>query len=77
MAKKTVVNEVVDGLKDMAASIGEATDEALGIAPENKLYERIVPVPPVARYSELPFARVDGSGTASPAKGRPAGPPAK
>jgi len=76
MAKKTnVMDDMVEGVKSAAQAVGQLADEAMGFEPENKVYERIVPMPHADVYSELPFALVEKNGVASgtggvPGKGR-------
>ena len=48
--KKTVVDDMIDDVKDAATSIGEA----VGMT-DPKQVERIVQIPPIDVYSELPF----------------------
>jgi hypothetical protein len=62
--KKTVMDQMVDSVKEVASSIGDFAD---GTATD-KVFERIVPIPHVNVYSELPFALVDGHSATAPPK---------
>jgi hypothetical protein len=55
--KKTPIDDMIDDVKTAAAAIGEA----VGVT-DPKPYERVVPVPQVDVYSELPFALVEKNG---------------
>lgn len=59
MIKKSVVGEMIDGVKKAAGGISHAARDTAGGAASKKLHERIVPIPPIDTYSELPFARVE------------------
>jgi len=63
--KKTMVDELIDGVK----SVANTGDDAPGKA--GKLYERVVPVPHADVYSELPFELVETGGEPTEAAGRP------
>lgn len=57
--KRTVVEDLIDGVKKAAAKIGEGADEATGADKPGKLYERIIPIPHINVYSEIPFELVE------------------
>jgi hypothetical protein len=71
--RKTVVDDMIQGIKKAASRIGAAAGEAPGIDAPRKIYERIVPVPQIDTYSELPFALVQKAGDGS-TKSRKAAP---
>ena len=56
---------MVEGVKTAAETMGHIAEEAAGIEPENKVYERIVPVPHADVYSEVPFGLVEKNGVAT------------
>jgi hypothetical protein len=56
---KTVIDQVKDAVKAAASQFGQVASDAASSPLADKVYERIVPIPEVATYSELPFARVD------------------
>ena len=65
----------------MAGKIKKAVDSAMSklgevtsMGDEPKLFEKIVPIPPIATYTELPFALVTGDEPApkSSSKAKPA-----
>src|ERR1700761_1802826 len=66
-----MVDDMIDGVKNAAAKIGEIGDDTAGAADSNKLYERIVPIPQVDTYSELPFALVEKGGVRDASGTRP------
>ena len=59
MIKKSIVGGMIDGVKKAAGGIGDVARETASGAASKKLHERIVPIPPIDTYSELPFARVE------------------
>ena len=69
--KKTPIADLVDDVKTAAATIGEA----IGVS-EPTLYERIVPVPQIDSYSELPFALAEKNGkrVSAPVSSTPSAP---
>ena len=84
--KKTMVDEMIGDVKKAAGKIGDA----VGAVTSDKQVERIVPVPQIDTYSELPFGLVEKQGVLTgtrpkpqfpdviPAKtGKKAAPPAK
>jgi hypothetical protein len=58
---KTVINQFADAVKTAASKFGQVATDAAGSPPTDKVCERIVPIPEVSTYSEVPFARVDSS----------------
>jgi hypothetical protein len=58
---RTVINQVAEAVKMAASKFGQVATDAAGSPPTEKVYERIVPIPEVSTYSEVPFARVDSS----------------
>ena len=88
MAKKTMVDEIIDGVKNAAGMSTDAPeakgDKSKSNEPQGKLYERIVRVPHADVYSELPFELVETGGEPTSAASRhkkaapaPARPPSK
>jgi len=43
----SVMDDMVEGVKSAAEAVGHLAEEAVGIEPEKKVYERIVPIPEV------------------------------
>jgi len=54
------MDDIVEGVKSAADTIGQVAEEAIRIQPEKKLYERVVPIPEVKVHTHLP-ARTIGS----------------
>jgi hypothetical protein len=53
--KKSITETIAENVDKLASTIGGAINPLQG----DKQYERIVPIPPVKTYSELPFRQVD------------------
>jgi hypothetical protein len=53
--KKSITETIAENVDKLASTIGGAINPLQG----DKQYERIVPIPPVKIYSELPFRQVD------------------
>jgi hypothetical protein len=69
MAKKTsVMDEVVEGVKSAAETMGQMAEQAVGIEAEKKVYERIVSITEVKVHTHLP-AGTFGMDSASSAAG--------
>jgi hypothetical protein len=63
VAKNTsVMDDMIEGVKSAAETMGKMAGEAVGIEPEQKVYERIVPVPHADVYSSAPFRLVEKNG---------------
>lgn len=59
---KTMIDDMIDGVKKAAAKVSEIGGKTAAGDEPNKLYERVVPIPQVDTYSELPFALVKKAG---------------
>jgi len=60
MAKKTsVMDDMVEGVKSAAEKMSHMAEEAVGMEPEKKLYERIVPIPEVKIHTHPPAGTLD------------------
>jgi cysteine synthase len=57
-----VMDDMVEGVKSAAETMGRIAEEAVGIEPEQKIWERIVPVPHADVYSSAPFRLIERNG---------------
>lgn len=74
MAKQTsVMDDMVEGVKSAAEAVGHLAEEAVGIEPEKKVYERIVPIPEVKIHR--PTISLTGTVAASNVQGSPGSAP--
>lgn len=60
-----MVDNMVDGVKKAAATVSEAANVTAGNQAPDQLHERVVPVPQIDIYSEVPFALVERGGLAT------------
>ncbi len=64
MAKNKVTRGIRSAVKAATAKVGELADDVMKLASGEAVYERIVPVPDIDTYSELPFRKVGTAKTA-------------
>lgn len=64
MAKNKVTRGIRSAVKAATAKVGELADDVMKLASGETVYERIVPVPDIDTYSELPFGKVGTAKTA-------------
>jgi len=67
VAKKTMVDEMIGDVKKAAGKIGDA----VGSVASDSQVERIVPVPQIDTYSELPFGLVEKQGVLTGTRPKP------
>jgi hypothetical protein len=68
VAKKTsVMDDMIEGVKSAAETVGQIAGEAVGTEPQKKVYERIVPIPEVKiRHPSTGLAGTAASASKAP-----------